>query len=76
VGYLLPGHKTVPEQIAADKAPYYAALEAADAAHEAGALDLSALEALLGSQLAEQLLSAYQDAHDPDAGGDKLRKLH
>ncbi|HEX8401453.1 MAG TPA: Fic family protein [Allosphingosinicella sp.] len=76
VGYLLPGQKTVPEQIAADKPPYYQALEAADAALEAGTPDLSALEALLGGQLAEQLLSAYQDAHDPDAGGDKPRKLH
>ena len=76
VGYLLPGHKTVPEQIAADKPPYYAALEAADAEHLAGKLDLSALEALLGGQLAEQLLSAYQDAHDPDAGTDRPRKLH
>lgn len=76
VGYLLPGHKTVPEQIAADKPPYYEALEAADAALEAGSLNLSGLEALLGGQLAEQLLSAYQDAHDPGAGGDKPRKLH
>jgi Fic family protein len=76
VGYLLPGYKTVPEQIAANKPPYYDALEAADAAQEAGAFDLNALEALLGAQLAEQLLSAYQDAHDPDASRDKLRKLH
>src|SRR3546814_17294830 len=30
VGYRLPGHETLPEQIAADKAPYSAALEAAD----------------------------------------------
>lgn len=76
VGYPLPGHKTVPEQIVADKPPYYAALEAADAEDLAGKLDLSALETLLGAQLAEQLLSAYQDAHDPDAGADRPRKLH
>lgn len=76
VGYLLPGQKTVPEQIAADKPPYYKALEAADAEQEAGRLDLSALETLLGGQLAEQLLSAYQDAHDPEVRGDKRRKLH
>lgn len=76
VGYILPGQKTVPEQIAADKPPYYAALEAADRAHEAGELNLSELEKLLGGQLAEQLLSAYQDAHDPEAGALKDRKLH
>jgi Fic family protein len=38
LGYRLPGTKTIPELIAADKAPYYAALEAADAN------DLSVLE--------------------------------
>ena len=76
VGYLLPGQKTVPEQIASDKHPYYQALEAADAAEAAGTLDLSALETLLGGQLADQLLSAYQDAHDPGAGSTKPRKLH
>jgi Fic family protein len=76
VGYILPGHKTVPEQIAANKKPYYEALEAADASLEQGALDLTALETLLGSQLAEQLVSAYRDAHDPEAGSPKERKLH
>ncbi len=76
VGYLLPGQRTVPEQIAADKRPYYEALEAADLAVEAGSPDLAALEALLGGQLAEQLLSAYKDAHDPEAGVPKDRKLH
>lgn len=76
VGYLLPGQRTVPEQIAADKRPYYEALEAADRADEAGTLDLGALEALLGGQVAEQLLSAYKDAHDPEAGLARDRKLH
>lgn len=76
VGYVLPGQKTIPEQIAADKPPYYSALEAADATEEAGSLDLVELESLLGGQLAAQLLSTYEEAHDPDAGGGKLRKLH
>jgi Fic family protein len=76
VGYILPGQKTVPEQIAADKPPYYTALEAADRAAEAGELDLTELEKLLGGQLAEQLLSAFKDAHDPDVGTAKDRKLH
>ena len=76
VGYVLPGHQTVPEQIAADKAPYYMALEAADEAWEQGALDVSRMETLLDDCLAVQLLSAYKDASDPDAGGHKKRKLH
>lgn len=76
VGYIQPGQKTVPEQIAANKRPYYDALEATDATDEAGALDLVAMETLLGAQLAEQLLSAYQDAHDPGAGSGSRRKLH
>lgn len=76
VGYILPGQRTVPEQIAADKRPYYAALEAADATEEAGSLNLIELETLLGGQLAEQLLSAYKDAHNPDVCGARERKLH
>lgn len=76
VGYILPGQRTVPEQIAADKQPYYEALEAADGTEAAGLLDLSALEGLLGGQLAAQLLSAYKDALDPEAGALQERKLH
>lgn len=76
VGYILPGQKTVPEQIAADKRPYYEALEAADRAVGGGKLDLTKLEALLAGQLAEQLLSAFNEAHDPAAGLPKDRKLH
>lgn len=76
IGYRLPGHQTVPEQIAADKPPYYAALEQADEHWRNGKLDLSALEDLLDQCLATQLLSAYDDANDPNAGGSKARKLH
>lgn len=76
IGYLLPGHQTVPEQIAANKAPYYEALEAADAALEEGNLDLAVLEELLDSQLATQLLSAYEDAKNSEAGAARDRKLH
>jgi Fic family protein len=76
VGYLLPGHETVPEQIAADKTPYYEALEAADEGLENGKLNLSALENMLDSQIAAQLLSAYEDAKNSDAGAAKERKLH
>lgn len=76
IGYRLPGYETVPEQIAADKAPYYAALETADKEWLSGKLDLSALEDLLDQCLATQLLSAYDDAKNPSAGGPKDRKLH
>jgi Fic family protein len=76
VGYLLPGRETVPEQIAADRNPYYEALEDADRHFENGVIDLSKLEALLGQCLATQLLSAYNDAKDPLAGGRKDRKYH
>ena len=75
-GYRLPGHVTLPEQIAADKSPYYAALESADEHWKDGSLDLSELEQLLDSCLAEQLLTAYSDANDPDVTRPTEKKLH
>jgi Fic family protein len=76
LGYRLPGQETIPEQIAADKKPYYDALEAADDAAKNGQIDLSELEALLNRQLATQLVSAYKDASDPGAGAASEKKLH
>jgi Fic family protein len=76
LGYLLPGSETVPEQIAADRTPYYQALEQADKHYAEGRIDLSELEALLDRCLAAQLLSAYNDAKNPGAGGQKDRKFH
>jgi Fic family protein len=76
VGDRLPGRETVPEQIAADRDPYYDALEAADEPWKSGNLDLSQLENLLDRCLARQLLSAYEDAKNPEAGGATDRKLH
>ena len=76
VGYRLPGHETVPEQIAAEKGPYYQALEAADESLGGGTLSLDVLEELLDGQLARQLLSAYDDAKNPGAWVAKERKLH
>ena len=75
-GYRLPGHNTMPEQIAADKGPYYDALEKADEAFEKGKLDLSVLEALLEACLAEQLLSAYKDATDAEKASPGGEVLH
>lgn len=67
LGYRLPGKKTIPDQIARDKNPYYKALEAADREWEAKKLDLSALERLLADLLAEQLGSV----HDQATGSEK-----
>lgn len=76
IGYRLPGHVTLPEQIAVNKAPYYAALEHADGFWSAEKLDLTDLETLLDECLAKQLLTAYEDAKDPNTGAPKERKLH
>lgn len=75
-GYRLPGHNTMPEQIAADKQPYYEALEKADEAFVGGNLDLTELEKLLESCLADQLLSAFKDATDPSKAIPDGKILH
>jgi Fic family protein len=63
LGYRVPGSPTVPEQIAADKKPYYAALERADAVFEAeNRIDVSEMEALLSTLLAKQLASVLRAA--------------
>jgi Fic family protein len=59
---LLPGTPTIPEQIAANKTPYYDALESADQAFKVGNIDVSALEKLLEAMLANQLVSAAREA--------------
>lgn len=62
IGYRLPGIKTIPEQIAKDKNPYYSALEAADKADAASRLDVSKMESLMETLLAKQLVSVYEEA--------------
>lgn len=60
---VLPGHPTIPEQIVSNRDPYFAALDAADAAlRERNVIDVSKMEKLLGGMLAEQLKSAYETA--------------
>jgi Fic family protein len=59
---VLPGTPTIPEQIAADKTPYYKALEAADTVWIGQTLDVSELENMLKSMLARQLLDAANQA--------------
>jgi Fic family protein len=62
MGYRLPGTKTIPEQIAQNKQPYYLALEAADKAYESKHIDVSELEDLLEVLLATQLVEVHNDA--------------
>ena len=61
-GNVLPGKKTIPEQIANNKRPYYVALEAADKVWAEGRLDLSELEDLLSAALAAQLADYHRTA--------------
>ncbi len=62
LGYVLPGTRTIPEQIAQNKDPYYKALEAADQANAVGKIDLTEMEKLLESLLAAQLVSVIDAA--------------
>jgi len=59
-GNVLPGKKTIPEQIASAKVPYYRALEAADEAWLEGRVDLKDLEDLLSAALAAQLADYHR----------------
>lgn len=59
---LLPGSPTIPDQIASNKQPYYDALEHADDLWKSGFVGLSKMEEMLDAMLAQQLLSATQQA--------------
>jgi Fic family protein len=59
----IPGTRTIPDQIASNKEPYYDALEAADdqwASRQV--IELNQLEEVLGNLLADQLVSALEEA--------------
>jgi Fic family protein len=59
----IPGPRTLPDQIAGNKKPYYDALEAADGHWTSQkAINLTELEVLLGDLLAAQLVSALEQA--------------
>jgi hypothetical protein len=51
----LPGRDIIPQQIRADRSPYYAALRSADDAYKNGKVDVSELETYLGNLLLKQL---------------------
>jgi Fic family protein len=59
---ILPGSPTIPDQIDADKSPYYSALEHADKHWTDDTVNVSALESMLEAMLADQLLKATQEA--------------
>jgi Fic family protein len=73
-GKELPGDLTIPEQIARNKKPYYEALEAADFELKKGQIELSELENLLKSLLANQLYDFYQKASGDAATLDDVPK--
>ena len=61
-GYVLPGTPTIPDQIVDNRTPYFDALDEADAAYDAGKIDVSKMEELIGSLLANQLATFYKSA--------------
>jgi Fic family protein len=63
MGGRIPGVRTIPDLISENKAPYYDALEAADSVWGSEVrINLAELEELLGNFLAEQLVSAVEQA--------------
>ncbi|OYW46010.1 MAG: hypothetical protein B7Z08_08435 [Sphingomonadales bacterium 32-68-7] len=75
-GARLPGSPTIPEQISADKKPYYDALESLDQAADDDETDLLPMIALLEGYLQRQL-QAILDAATQAGGSDgKTRKFH
>jgi hypothetical protein len=62
IGAVLPGKKTILDQISENKQPYYEALEAADEALRTGQLDLTKTEEMLSMMLARQLYAVHTDA--------------
>lgn len=58
----LPGDQTIPELIVRERTAYQAALRHADDQWSSGRTDVSKMEELLSSLLAEQLLSVHQAA--------------
>lgn len=62
LGYRLPGSNTIPDQIVANRQPYYEALDAADLSFSKGAIDVSIMEIFLSALLARQLSEVFRSA--------------
>lgn len=77
-GYRLQGRVTIPELIAANKAPYYRALEQVDAsARHQPEPDLTPMKELLEGYLAKQLADAFEAANAAKpAASENDRKFH
>ncbi|HEY7391883.1 MAG TPA: Fic family protein [Bryobacteraceae bacterium] len=67
LGFRLPGRTTIPDQIVQRRDAYVDALQKADAAWEEGALDVSAMEDLMSSLLAAQLVEIHKLATGKEA---------
>jgi len=59
---VLPGTPTIPDQIVDNRAPYFDALDAADAAFVTDKIDVRKMEELIGRLLANQLTTFYKAA--------------
>ena len=70
LGFVLPGKKTIPELIVEQRDPYYEALRKADSSWERGTVDVSAMEELMASLLAQQLVLIHQEATGRKDGGE------
>jgi hypothetical protein len=57
LGYIVPGTKTIPDKIVANRQPYFEALESADRAWDGNNVDVSQTESLLERLLLNQLTS-------------------
>lgn len=76
-GARLPGAPTIPEQIAEDKRPYYAALEAGDRSSDPQQPDLGEMVYLLEEYLAKQLQAVLAAATQAIGGeAENARKFH
>jgi hypothetical protein len=73
LGFRIPGVKTVPEMIAENKTPYYAALEAADHGHKDGEINVSEMEELLRNLLARQMVLVLEGNTDDKAPAELIK---
>jgi Fic family protein len=62
LGFVIPGTKTIPELIVEQRDAYYEALRKADNSWRQGTIDVSAMEELMASLLAQQLVLVHQQA--------------
>ena len=74
-GFRLPGTKTIPEQIAGNKEPYYATLEQADSAFDNGVIDVGAIENLIEASLRIQLQDAVKNKGATQEKGGIIRAV-